>query len=337
MNDIAPEGCCSPGRGRSDTPSGDTGPRPAGEPVDAPRKDQARGPGPTPPASGGAVEDGMVLLPGGVFLMGTEDPEGFRADGESPVREVRVSPFRIDAHAVSNRRFAEFVAATGHVTESERFGWSYVFAGFLPAALRRGAGRPEGTPWWCGVEGARWDAPEGPGSGIEDRGDHPVVHVSWNDARAYSRWAGDRLPTEAEWEYAARGGLEQARYPWGDELTPGGEHRCNIWQGRFPTRNTAEDGYAGTAPADAYQPNGFGLYNMAGNVWEWCQDWWSTTHPAGRRSDPRGPGSGDAKVMRGGSYLCHRSYCNRYRVAARTRNTPDSTTGNLGFRCVRSA
>ncbi|PWS46720.1 serine/threonine protein phosphatase [Streptomyces sp. FT05W] len=337
MNDIAPEGCCSPGRGRSDTPSGHTGPRPAGEPVDAPRKDQARGPEPTPPASGGAVEDGMVLLPGGVFLMGTEDPEGFRADGEGPVREVRVSPFRIDAHAVSNRRFAEFVSATGHVTEAERFGWSYVFAGFLPAALRRGAGRPEGTPWWCGVEGARWDAPEGPGSGIEDRGDHPVVHVSWNDARAYSRWAGARLPTEAEWEYAARGGLEQARYPWGDELTPGGEHRCNIWQGRFPTRNTAEDGYAGTAPADAYQPNGFGLYNMAGNVWEWCQDWWSTTHPAGRRSDPRGPGAGDAKVMRGGSYLCHRSYCNRYRVAARTRNTPDSTTGNLGFRCVRSA
>ncbi|MET8926559.1 formylglycine-generating enzyme family protein [Streptomyces sp. NPDC004623] len=279
----------------------------------------------------------MVLLPGGVFLMGTEDPEGFRADGEGPVREVRVSPFRIDAHAVSNRRFAEFVSATGHVTEAERFGWSYVFAGFLPAALRRGAGRPEGTPWWCGVKGARWDAPEGPGSGIEDRGDHPVVHVSWNDARAYSRWAGARLPTEAEWEYAARGGLEQARYPWGDELTPGGEHRCNIWQGRFPTRNTAEDGYAGTAPADAYQPNGFGLYNMAGNVWEWCQDWWSTTHPAGRRSDPRGPGSGDTKVMRGGSYLCHRSYCNRYRVAARTRNTPDSTTGNLGFRCVRSA
>ncbi|MFE0144894.1 formylglycine-generating enzyme family protein [[Kitasatospora] papulosa] len=337
MNDIAPEGCCSPGRGRSDTPSGDTGPRPAGEPVDAPRMDQARGPGPTPPASGGAVEDGMVLLPGGVFLMGTEDPEGFRADGEGPVREVRVSPFRIDAHAVSNRRFAEFVSATGHVTEAERFGWSYVFAGFLPAALRRGAGRPEGTPWWCGVEGARWDAPEGPGSGIEDRGDHPVVHVSWNDARAYSRWAGARLPTEAEWEYAARGGLEQARYPWGDELTPGGEHRCNIWQGRFPTRNTAEDGYAGTAPVDAYQPNGFGLYNMAGNVWEWCQDWWSTTHPAGRRSDPRGPGSADTKVMRGGSYLCHRSYCNRYRVAARTRNTPDSTTGNLGFRCVRSA
>ncbi|MFE5243285.1 MULTISPECIES: formylglycine-generating enzyme family protein [unclassified Streptomyces] len=322
MTDTTPSSCCSPGRGKSDGPSGSV---------------SAALPKPAAASGGGPGHDGMVLLPGGSFLMGTEDPEGFRADGEGPVREVRVSAFRIDAHAVSNRRFARFVAATGHVTEAERFGWSYVFAGFLPAALRRGAGRPDGTPWWCGVEGARWDRPEGPGSGTEGRVDHPVVHVSWNDARAYARWAGARLPTEAEWEYAARGGLEQARYPWGDELTPGGEHRCNIWQGHFPTKNTAEDGYAGTAPVDAYEPNGFGLHNMAGNVWEWCQDWWGTTHPAGRRSDPRGPGAGDTKVMRGGSYLCHRSYCNRYRVAARTRNTPDSTTGNLGFRCVRSA
>ncbi|MCX5414392.1 formylglycine-generating enzyme family protein [Streptomyces sp. NBC_00059] len=322
MTDTTPSSCCSPGRGKPDGPSGSV---------------PAALPEPAPASGGGPGHDGMVLLPGGSFLMGTEDPEGFRADGEGPVREVRVSAFRIDAHAVSNRGFATFVAATGHVTEAERFGWSYVFAGFLPAALRRGAGRPDGTPWWCGVEGARWDRPEGPGSGTEGREDHPVVHVSWNDARAYARWAGARLPTEAEWEYAARGGLEQARYPWGDELTPGGEHRCNIWQGHFPTKNTEEDGYAGTAPVDAYEPNAFGLYNMAGNVWEWCQDWWGTTHPAGRRSDPRGPGAGDAKVMRGGSYLCHRSYCNRYRVAARTRNTPDSTTGNLGFRCVRSA
>ncbi|MFJ2295372.1 formylglycine-generating enzyme family protein [Streptomyces sp. NPDC087894] len=326
MNDIAPSGCCSPGRGGSDGPSGKI-PSDQAEPEETvPVASAAQGSG-----------DGMVLLPGGSFLMGSEDPDGFRDDGEGPVREVRVSAFRIDAHAVSNQRFAEFVSATGYVTEAERFGWSYVFAGFLPAALRRGAGRPDTTPWWCGVEGARWDAPEGPGSGVGDRGDHPVAHVSWNDTRAYCRWAGARLPTEAEWEYAARGGLEQARYPWGDELTPGGEHRCNIWQGHFPTKNTTEDGYAGTAPVDAYEPNGFGLYNMAGNVWEWCHDWWSTDHTAARRSDPRGPGSGDARVMRGGSYLCHRSYCNRYRVAARTRNTPDSTTGNLGFRCVRSA
>ncbi|MDT0429872.1 formylglycine-generating enzyme family protein [Streptomyces sp. DSM 41770] len=279
----------------------------------------------------------MPLLPGGTFLMGTQDPDGFASDGEGPVREVRLSPFRVEAYAVSNERFARFVAATGHVTEAERFGWSYVFAGFLPAALRRGAPRPDGTPWWCGVEGARWNAPEGPGSGLDGREDHPVVHVSWNDARAYCRWAGTRLPTEAEWEYAARGGLEQRRYPWGDELTPGGEHRCNIWQGRFPAKNTAEDGYAGTAPVDAYQPNGFGLYNMAGNVWEWCADRWGTDHGDRRRTDPRGPAAGGQRVMRGGSYLCHHSYCNRYRVAARTRNTPDSTAGNLGFRCVRDA
>ncbi|MFF1461916.1 formylglycine-generating enzyme family protein [Streptomyces sp. NPDC058330] len=321
MTDTTPPSCCSPARGETAVPH-----IPA--PVDlAPpvRPDLA-----VPPAS-------MPLLPGGTFLMGAQDQDGFASDGEGPVREVRLSAFRVEAHAVSNERFARFVAATGHVTEAERFGWSYVFAGFLPAALRRGAPRPDGTPWWCGVEGARWNAPEGPGSGLDGREDHPVVHVSWNDARAYCRWAGTRLPTEAEWEYAARGGLEQRRYPWGDELTPGGEHRCNIWQGRFPVKNTAEDGYAGTAPVDAYPPNGFGLHNMAGNVWEWCADRWGTDHGDRRRTDPRGPASGGQRVMRGGSYLCHHSYCNRYRVAARTRNTPDSTAGNLGFRCVRDA
>ncbi|BBJ46376.1 hypothetical protein SSPO_090940 [Streptomyces antimycoticus] len=277
----------------------------------------------------------MALLPGGTFLMGTEDADGFPADGEGPVREVTVAAFRIDVHAVTNERFARFVRETGHVTEAERFGWSYVFAGFLPAALRRGAPRPEGTPWWCGVEGASWRAPEGPGSEVGERSRHPVVHVSWNDAVAYCRWAGARLPTEAEWEYAARGGLVGRRYPWGDELTPGGVHRCNIWQGRFPVKNTAEDGYRGTAPVDAFEPNGFGLYNVAGNVWEWCADWWSTDHADRPRADPGGPATGIAKVMRGGSYLCHQSYCNRYRVAARTSNTPDSSTGNLGFRTVR--
>jgi formylglycine-generating enzyme required for sulfatase activity len=281
--------------------------------------------------------DGMVLLPGGTFRMGTEDPDGFREDGEGPVRDITVSPFWIDVHAVTNERFAAFVDATGYVTEAERFGWSFVFAGFLPAALRRGAARPEQTPWWCGVEGAYWRAPEGPGSALADRGDHPVVHVSWHDALEYCRWAGTRLPTEAEWEYAARGGLDQRRYPWGDELTPGGEHRCNIWQGHFPTKNTAEDGYRGTAPVDAYEPNGFGLHNMSGNVWEWCADWWGTAHGGRPRTNPKGPERGTSRVMRGGSYLCHRSYCNRYRVAARTSNTPDSSTGNLGFRTVRDA
>jgi formylglycine-generating enzyme required for sulfatase activity len=263
--------------------------------------------------------DGMVSLPGGAFLMGTEDPVGFPADGEGPVREVRVAPFLVDACAVTAARFAEFVDDTGYRTDAERFGWSYVFAGFLPAALRKASPRLEETPWWCGVRGATWRSPEGPGSDLEGRLDHPVVHVSWQDAVAYCAWAGKRLLTEAEWEYAARGGLEQKRYPWGDELTPGGRHMCNIWQGQFPVRNTAEDGYRGTAPVNAFEPNGFGLYNVSGNVWEWCADAW---------------GEG-ARVMRGGSYMCHDSYCNRYRVAARTRNTADSSGGNLGFRCAR--
>ena len=263
----------------------------------------------------------MISLPGGEFRMGTNDAAGFPEDGEGPVRTVTVAPFAIDAHCVSNARFAEFVADTGHRTDAETFGWSYVFGAFLPSALRRTAQRLAEAPWWCGVSGAYWAAPEGPGSDVADRADHPVVHVSWHDATAFCRWAGTRLPTEAEWEYAARGGLDQARYPWGDELTPNGEHRCNIWQGRFPAHNTEQDGYRGTAPVDAFPPNGFGLHNVAGNVWEWCADRWDASGTPER-------------VMRGGSYLCHESYCNRYRVAARTRNTPDSSTGNLGFRCA---
>ncbi|WP_329560849.1 formylglycine-generating enzyme family protein [Kitasatospora sp. NBC_01266] len=292
------------------------------------------------PCPAGPVREpsGMVLLPGGDFLMGTRDREGFAGDGEGPVRSVRLDPFRIDARAVANDQFAGFAAATGYRTDAERLGWSYVFAGFLPAALRRGAARPARTPWWCAVGGAAWDRPEGPGSTLDGRGDHPVVHVSWNDAAAYAAWAGKRLPTEAEWEYAARGGLEQRRYPWGDELDPAGEYRCNIWRGTFPTRNTAADGYRGTAPVDAFEPNGFGLYNTSGNVWEWCADWWTTEHGTARPLvDPSGPPTGTDKVIRGGSHLCHRSYCNRYRVAARTANSPDSSSGHAGFRCAASA
>jgi formylglycine-generating enzyme required for sulfatase activity len=259
----------------------------------------------------------MVRLEAATFLMGAEDGDGFPADGEGPVREVRVGPFSIDTVAVSNERFAAFAQATGHVTDAERHGWSFVFAGLLPA------GAPPtralvGAPWWRQVHGASWRAPEGPGSSTAERLDHPVVHVSHGDALAYCAWAGLRLPTEAEWEYAARGGIEQARYPWGDELTPGGEHRANIWQGDFPTHNTLADGFLGTAPVDAFPPNGFGLHNASGNVWEWCAD-----------------GLGDGRfAMRGGSYLCHDSYCNRYRVAARTGDTGDSSSGNVGFRCA---
>jgi formylglycine-generating enzyme required for sulfatase activity len=261
----------------------------------------------------------MLQIAGATFLMGTDDRDGSPQDGEGPVRPVELEPFRIDAHAVTNARFAEFVEATGHQTDAERYGWSFVFGGLLPDEFpdTRGAAQ---APWWRQVFGADWRHPEGPQSSAGERAHHPVVHVSWNDATAYCDWAGTRLPTEAEWEYAARGGLEQKRFPWGDELTPGGEHRCNVWQGQFPTRNTLEDGYLGTAPVDAYEPNGYGLHNTSGNVWELCADEFA--------------GRGDAKVMRGGSYLCHESYCNRYRVAARSSQTPDSSTGNMGFRCA---
>jgi formylglycine-generating enzyme required for sulfatase activity len=285
-----------------------------------------------------SVDDAtLIRLDGGAFLMGTDDGEGYPADGEGPVREVRVRPFWIDTVAVSNARFAAFVDATGYVTDAERYGWSFVFGGLLPDDFpdTRGAAA---APWWRQVFGVSWRRPDGPQSDIASRGEHPAVHVSWNDAMAYCAWAGMRLPTEAEWEYAARGGLEQKRYPWGDELTPGEAHMCNIWQGTFPSHNTLEDGYLGTAPVDAFPANGFGLHNMSGNVWEWCADWFDRSfHAAGPRDDPTGPPTGEAKVIRGGSYLCHRSYCNRYRVAARSSNTPDSSTGNTGFRCARDA
>lgn len=290
----------------------------------------------THPAAGRPrrVGDTMVSLPGGTFLMGT-DEIGFPEDGEGPVRRVGIRPLAMDRLAVSNARFSEFVDATGYLSQAERFGSSFVFAGLLPD------GFPEmrsvaGAEWWREVHGADWRHPAGPGSTIDESMDHPVVHVSWNDAVAFTRWAGFRLPTEAEWEYSARGGLTQKRFAWGDDLAPGGMNMCNIWQGTFPTVNTLEDGYFGTAPVDAFPPNAFGLHNMAGNVWEWCADWFSaTTYRDGVREDPTGPAMGIARVIRGGSYLCHESYCNRYRVAARSSNTPDSSTGNLGFRCAR--
>lgn len=282
----------------------------------------------------------MVAVPAGSFQMGSDDEDTFPGDGEGPVREVTLSAYRIDAAAVTNAAFQRFVHQTGYLTDAERLGWSFVFERFVrgPAAAAVLPGRVPDAPWWRGVRGADWRHPEGPGSGIDSRGDHPVVHVSFNDAAAYARWAGKRLPTEAEWERAARGGLEGLRLPWGDELRPGGELRCNTWRGRFPTEHALGDRFTGTVPARAYRPNGYGLYNMAGNVWEWCADYfsrdWHATAAPHTRIDPRGPAHGSERAMRGGSYLCHASYCNRYRVSARTSNTPDSSSGHLGFRCA---
>ena len=284
---------------------------------------------------------GMIYLDGGEFLMGSEDPDGWPADGEGPIRKVTVSPFWIDPTTVTNADFEQFIQATNYQTEAERFGWSYVFAILLPKSKRRKLKETktvQGLNWWFAIEGATWRKPEGSGSNILKRMDHPVVHVSWHDVQAYCEWANKRLPTEAEWEYAARGGLEQTRYPWGNDLTPKGKHHCNIWQGRFPEENTAQDGYIGTAPARSYRPNGHGLYNTCGNIWEWCMDWFDPTWPLkGERINPVGPETGEQRAMRGGSFLCHDSYCNRYRLGARTGNTPDSSTSNCGFRCVRDA
>lgn len=319
-------GCCGPRRTRTLPGKDGTSESPSAERTERVARATATG--------------SMAAIPGGTFRMGDGTGTGFTADGEGPVREVTVDPFLIGATAVTNAEFAAFVQATGFVTEAERFDWSFVFDAFVMGEAREHLlpGSVPGTPWWRGVHGATWMAPTGPGSSVEGIEDHPVVHVSWNDAQAYARWAGLRLPTEAEWEYAARGGLDQAIFPWGDELEPGGEHRCNIWQGEFPTRDLGSDGYVGTAPADAFEPNGHGLYNTAGNVWEWCADLWSTDwHVEERdatRTNPAGPPTGAAHVIRGGSYLCHWSYCTRYRVAARTANTADSTTGHMGFRCA---
>lgn len=276
---------------------------------------------------------GMKRLEGGSFLMGTGDSDGFAADAEGPVREVMVNPFYIDPCSVTNRQFTRFVRDTNYVTDSERYRNGFVFHLLVPPDEARKVRQVvQGTEWWFVVPGACWKHPEGRGTTIKDRMDHPVVHISWHDAQAYCTWARKRLPTEAEWEYAARGGLEQKRFPWGNEREQDGKFQCNIFRGRFPDVNTAEDGFAGTAPARHFQPNGYGLYNTVGNVWEWCFDWWGTEHT--ESENPLGPLNGSARVMRGGSYLCHDSYCNRYRVAARTSNTPDSGTGNMGFRCV---
>jgi len=283
----------------------------------------------------------MREIPGGTFVMGTDSDVGFPQDGEGPAREVAVDAYHVDAHAVTNAEFYEFVRETGYTTDAERYGWSFVFEDFLTdEAEGNQRGFAQDAEWWAAIDGANWLHPFGPGSSIEGRLDHPVVHVSWNDALAYCEWADKRLPTEAEWEKAARGGLTGATYPWGDDLTPDGEHRCNIWQGEFPEHNEVEDGYDFTAPVDAFESNGHGLFNVSGNVWEWCADWFSAeyhTTDAYSHDNPTGPSEGDQKVMRGGSHLCHRSWCNRYRVAARSKNTPESSTSNIGFRTVVDA
>ena len=322
------KGCCAPSR---EAAGAGTGAEASAEAVRA----QVAQPSAT-------IQD-MVLIPAGRFIMGDDRGEGFPEDGEGPAREVHVDAFLIDRTAVTIGAFRRFVKATGHVTEAERFGWSYVFQGLLHPKARRHVMQAHvpGAPWWLAVRGACWKAPEGPGSTVFTRQDHPVTHVSWHDAMAFAAWAGKRLPTEAEWEKAARGGIDGRRYPWGDDLTPDGRHRCNIWQGQFPQRDTGADGWRGTAPVRSFEPDAQGLWNMVGNVWEWVGDIfspdWHRSASDQTRINPRGPTFGGARVIRGGSYLCHASYCHRYRLAARSQNAPDSSTGHMGFRCAADA
>lgn len=290
---------------------------------------------PTRPARGAGDVSDIVDIPGGRAYLGTDRPV-LPVDGESPFRQTRIRPYRIDAHTVTNARFERFVAETGYVTEAELIGTSFVFEHHLAedAPPTRAV---VGVPWWRLVEGADWRRINGPGSEAAWHPDHPVVQVTWNDAVAFAKWAGGRLPTEAEWEHAARGGRGDVAFPWGDRPPNDTDYfPCNIWQGAFPNVNLKRDGYDATAPVDAFAPNDYGLYNMAGNVWEW------TAQPFRVRSLKKSVQSAHAgkagyKILKGGSFLCHVSYCFRYRIAARTGNSVDSSTPHQGFRLVYDA
>jgi sulfatase modifying factor 1 len=329
----------------------------------APRDDKGQNPLPGP----SDAPPGMVWIPGGQFLMGTDSPSAW--PDERPAHRVSVQGFWMDETEVTNAQFAEFVAATGYVTVAERAPTVAEIMRQVPpgtpppdeAALVPGSlvfTPPSGpvdlrdySQWWRWTPAADWRHPEGPNSDLENRENHPVVHVAWDDAAAYAAWAEKRLPTEAEWEFAARGGLEAKPYVWGDEPPTDELPRANIWQGSFPYLNIQADGFAGTAPVGSFPPNGYGLFDMAGNVWEWCADWYDrgayleraregpqpVVDPQGppRSDDPQRP-FGELRAQRGGSFLCNDSYCSRYRPSARHGGSPDTGMSHVGFRCVRS-
>lgn len=271
--------------------------------------------------------DKMSLIPGGKYLIGT-DEQIFESDKEGPEREVELEQFYLDKYQVSNSDFQEFAQITEYVTEAETFGDSFVFKTLISADIQKEYEdfRVMQAPWWYKVKGVNWKHPEGSGSTVDERLNQPVVHVSWNDANAFCKWKGKRLPTEAEWEAACRGGKKRKLFPWGNKLTPNDNHWMNIWQGDFPDGNTVEDGDVSTCPVDKYRQNEFDLYNIVGNAWDWTSDLWSADDVSKENPD---------RVKKGGSYLCHKSYCYRYRCAARSQNSQDSSAGNLSFRCAK--
>ncbi len=283
------------------------------------------------PAASHGARVHCISVNGGRTFIGTDTPE-IVEDGEGPARVVALSDFGLEAQTVTVQRFAEFVDATGYVTEAERYGWSSVFfgdQGHLSAARQVGSA----LPWWHRIDGATWRQPEGPGSSIDTRLDHPVTQVSWADANMFASWVGGRLPTEAEWEHAARGGARSRRFPWGEAEPDDQTLLANIWQGQFPTYNTGLDGFERTAPARSFAPNDLGFYNLAGNVWEWTHDAFRIRSNSKRAKTRNEQARLHAeKVLKGGSFLCHKSYCYRYRIAARMALSPDSAASNVGFR-----
>jgi formylglycine-generating enzyme required for sulfatase activity len=307
----------------------------------------------TPP---GAAPQDMVWVPGGTFWMGCDDCE---MPDTQPVHLVAVDGYWMDRTPVTNYQFAQFVKSTGYLTIAERKPDPKDYPGVDPAKLVAGSAvfsppasdvaLDDITQWWKYVPGASWKTPEGPGTSIQGREEHPVVHIAWEDAVAYAKWAGKRLPTEAEFEFAARGGLDSSPYAWGDDLKPGGKWSANIWQGRFPSNNLVEDGYERTSPVTAFPANGFGLYDVGGNVWQWCADWYRPDYfatlaangvarnPQGPPDsyDPQEPGA-KKRVQKGGSFLCSDRYCSRYLVGSRGKGAVDSGGSNTGFRCVQS-